>query len=153
MDPARSRWTLFDALATQRRFIYLAVVLLSAAGAWSALKLPSAIYPELTFAKITIVAQGSSLSARQEIFGVTRPIEEAVSIVPGVIRVRSRSIRGASEARPRPSPGGDRGRENQQGRRRLEETTLAESILCDQKEGYRTALHGGVRGHRNSRHL
>ena len=96
-DSAPSRWTLFDALATQRRFIYLAVVLLSAVGAWSALKLPSAIYPELTFAKITIVAQGSSLSARQQIFGVTRPIEEAVSIVPGVIRVRSRSIRGASE--------------------------------------------------------
>ncbi len=31
------------------------------------------------------------------VFSITRPIEEAVSVVPGVLRVRSRSIRGASE--------------------------------------------------------
>jgi len=92
-----TRRALFDALASQRRFIYLAVALLSAAGAWSALRLPSAIYPELTFPRITIVAQGSSLGARQVVFAMTRPIEEAVSTVPGVVRVQSRSIRGASE--------------------------------------------------------
>jgi CzcA family heavy metal efflux pump len=93
----RSRWALFDAIASQRRFIYLAVVLMSAAGVWSAFQLPSAVYPELSFQKITIVAQGSAFSARQQVFAVTRPIEEAVSLVPGVTRVRSRSIRGASE--------------------------------------------------------
>jgi CzcA family heavy metal efflux pump len=92
-----TRPTLFDWLSGQRRFIYLAVALLSAAGAWAAFKLPSAIYPELTFPKITIVAEGSSLGARQVVFAMTRPIEEAVSIVPGVERVKSRSIRGASE--------------------------------------------------------
>ena len=91
------RTSLFDWLAGQRRFIYLAVAMLSAAGAWAALKLPSAIYPELTFPRITIVAEGSSLSARQVVFAMTRPIEEAVSTVPGVERVKSRSIRGASE--------------------------------------------------------
>jgi CzcA family heavy metal efflux pump len=91
------RWALFDVLATQRRFIYLAVAVTSAAGIWSALKLPSAIYPELTFPKITIVASGASLGARQMVFAVARPIEEAVSIVPGVTRVKSRSIRGAVE--------------------------------------------------------
>ncbi|MEO7358780.1 MAG: efflux RND transporter permease subunit, partial [Gemmatimonadaceae bacterium] len=89
--------SLFDVLATQRLFIYLVVALLSVAGIWSALKLPSAIYPELTFPRVTIVAQGSSLGARQVVFAITRPIEEAVSIVPGVQRVRSRSIRGSSE--------------------------------------------------------
>ena len=88
---------LFDALTSQRRFIYLTVAMVSAAGVWSALQLPSAIYPELTFPRITIVAQGSSLAARQVVFAMTRPIEEAVSIVPGVVRVQSRSIRGASE--------------------------------------------------------
>ncbi len=88
---------LFDLLATQRRFIYLVVALLSVAGIWSATRLPSAIYPELVFPRITIVVQGSSLGARQVVFAVTRPIEEAVSIVPGVERVKSRSIRGSSE--------------------------------------------------------
>ncbi|HEX2716138.1 MAG TPA: efflux RND transporter permease subunit [Gemmatimonadaceae bacterium] len=89
--------SLFALLADQRRFVYLVVTLLSAAGVWAALRLPSAIYPELTFSRITVVAQGSALGARQMLFAVTRPIEEAVSIVPGVTRVRSRSIRGGAE--------------------------------------------------------
>ena len=88
---------LFGVLAEQRRFVYLAIALLSAAGIWAALQLPSAIYPELVFSRITIVSQGTSLGARQVLFTVTRPIEEAVSIVPGVTRVQSRSIRGGSE--------------------------------------------------------
>ena len=89
--------TLFDILSRQRRFIYLVVALLSAAGIWAASRLPSAIYPELRFSRITIVAQGSTLGARQVVFSVTRPLEEAVSIVPGVTRVRSHTIRGATE--------------------------------------------------------
>lgn len=96
MSNVRPR-ALFDLLVTQRLFIYLAVALLSVAGVWSAVQLPSAIYPELTFPRITIVAQGASLGARQIVFAVSRPIEEAVSIVPGVELVRSRSIRGSSE--------------------------------------------------------
>jgi multidrug efflux pump subunit AcrB len=91
------RWTLAGAVASQRRFVYLAVALLCAGGIWAALKLPSAIYPELQFARIAIVAQGSALGARQVVFSITQPIEEAVGVVPGVTRVQSRSIRGASE--------------------------------------------------------
>ena len=88
---------LFDVLSRQRRLIYLVVAVLSAAGVWAALRLPSAIYPELEFSRITVVAQGSTLGARQVVFSITRPLEEAVSIVPGVTRVRSHSIRGAVE--------------------------------------------------------
>lgn len=88
---------LFDILSRQQRLVYLLVALLSVAGIWMALRLPSAIYPELQFSRITIVAQGSTLGARQVVFSITRPIEEAVSIVPGVTRVRSHSIRGAGE--------------------------------------------------------
>ena len=91
------RWSLFGLLAQQRRFVYLVVAILSATGVWVARTLPSAIYPELQFYRITIVAEGSSLGARQQMFAVSRPIEEAVSIVPGVFRVTSRSIRGGSE--------------------------------------------------------
>src|SRR4029079_4398254 len=80
-----------------RRFVYLLVGLLSAGGIYAALRLPSAIYPELAFPRVLIVAQGSSLGARQMLFSVTRPTEEAVSIVPGVTRVHSRTIRGATE--------------------------------------------------------
>jgi CzcA family heavy metal efflux pump len=89
--------SLFGVLAAQRRFVYLAIAVLSAAGIWAAFQLPSAIYPELTFSRITIVVQGSSLGARQMLFSASRPIEEAVSIVPGVTRVQSRAIRGGTE--------------------------------------------------------
>ncbi len=93
----RTKRALFTILGEQRRFVYLAVTLLSAAGIWAATRLPSAIYPELEFSRVTIVVQGTSLGARQVLFSITRPIEEAVSIVPGVTRVQSRAIRGGSE--------------------------------------------------------
>jgi CzcA family heavy metal efflux pump len=89
--------SLFDLLAAQRRFVYLLVALLSAGGIYAGLSLPSAIYPELAFPRVLIVAEGLALGARQMLFTVTRPIEEAVSIVPGVTRVRSRTIRGGAE--------------------------------------------------------
>jgi CzcA family heavy metal efflux pump len=94
----------FDLLVRQRRFVYLAVALLSAAGVASALTLPSSIYPELKFSRISIVAQGTALGARQQLFSVTRPLEEAVSTVPGLQQVRSRTIRGASELSLRFAP-------------------------------------------------
>jgi CzcA family heavy metal efflux pump len=97
LPTTRQRWTLAGAVASQRRFVYLTVALLCAAGLWAALRLPSAIYPELQFPRITIVAQGSALGARQVVFSITQPLEEAIGIVPGVTRVQSRSIRGASE--------------------------------------------------------
>lgn len=83
------------------------VVLLSVGGVWLARSLPSAIYPELLFPRITIVAEGSSLGARQVEFSVTRPLEEAVSTIPGVTRVTSKSIRGASEISVTFSPKAD----------------------------------------------
>ncbi|HJQ18916.1 MAG TPA: efflux RND transporter permease subunit [Gemmatimonadaceae bacterium] len=87
----------FALLAQQRRFVYLLVGVLTAVGIAVAFRIPSAIYPELNFSRITVVVSGSSLGGRQVLFAITRPIEEAVSIVPGVIRVQSRTIRGAAE--------------------------------------------------------
>ncbi|NUP70286.1 MAG: efflux RND transporter permease subunit [Gemmatimonadaceae bacterium] len=95
--PEKERWTLAGAVAGQRRFVYLVIALLCAAGIWAATKLPSAIYPELQYPRITIVAQGSALGARQVVFAITQPIEEAISVIPGVTRVQSKSIRGASQ--------------------------------------------------------
>ena len=50
--------SLFGLLAEQRRFVYLAIAVLSGAGIWAALQLPSAIYPELTFSRVTVVVRG-----------------------------------------------------------------------------------------------
>jgi multidrug efflux pump subunit AcrB len=103
----KSKRSLWSLLAEQRRFVYMTVALVSAAGIWAALSLPSSIYPELKFSRITVVTEGSSLGARQVLFTITRPIEEAVSVVLGVTRVNSRSIRGGSEVNVTFAPGAD----------------------------------------------
>ena len=99
--------TLFDYLIRQRRFIYLTVALLTIAGIGAALRMPSSIYPELKFERITIVAEGTSLGARQQMFSVTRPLEQAVSVVAGLQRMDTRSIRGSSELNLTFAPGTD----------------------------------------------
>jgi len=97
----------FDVLSRQRRFVYLAIAVLTAAGIWALFTLPAAIYPELQFSRITVVAEGSALGARQVVFSITRPLEEAISVVPGVTRVHSHSIRGATEIQVTFAPGTD----------------------------------------------
>ncbi len=60
-------------------------------------RMPSGIYPEVAFPRIVVIAQTPGMAVKDVEVAVTRPIEEAVSIVLGVIRVRSKSVRGASE--------------------------------------------------------
>ena len=66
-------------------------------GVLAARALPSSIYPPLQFPRIVIVAHSGTLPPQSMSLIVTRPIEQVVMAVPGVRRVRSRSIRGASE--------------------------------------------------------
>jgi CzcA family heavy metal efflux pump len=79
------------------RAIALATVALVGAGVLAALNLPSSIYPPLEFPRIVVVAHSGTLPAQTMTLTVTRPIEQAVMEVPGIRRVRSRSIRGAAE--------------------------------------------------------
>ena len=122
-ETRKPKRALFTMLGQQRRFVYLAVTLLSAAGVWAALRLPSAIYPELEFSRVTVVVNGTSLGARQVLFSITRPIEEAVSIVPGVTRVQSRAIRGGSETNVTFAPRTDMVDALQQVRARVNQVT------------------------------
>ena len=67
------------------------------AGVIAAFTLPSSIYPPLEFPRIVIIAHSGTLPPQTMMLTVTRPVEQAVMEVPGVRRVRSRSIRGAAE--------------------------------------------------------
>jgi CzcA family heavy metal efflux pump len=77
--------------------IVLTTGLLTAFGIVSMLRMPSGIYPEVAFPRIVVIAQTPGLAVKDVEIAVTRPIEEATSIVLGVIRVRSKSVRGAAE--------------------------------------------------------
>jgi CzcA family heavy metal efflux pump len=63
----------------------------------AAFRLPSNVYPELSFPRIVIVAHSGDLSPQNMLLNVTRPLEETAKTVLGAQRVRSRTIRGAVE--------------------------------------------------------
>ncbi|HMB07842.1 MAG TPA: efflux RND transporter permease subunit [Isosphaeraceae bacterium] len=87
--------------------IVLTTILLTAFGVVSMLRMPSGIYPEVAFPRIVVIAQSPGLAVKDVEVAVTRPIEEAVSIVLGVVRVRSKSVRGAAELSIDFAPGTD----------------------------------------------
>ncbi|HEX4592102.1 MAG TPA: efflux RND transporter permease subunit, partial [Gemmataceae bacterium] len=98
-------------LASKARPYFGAVVLtcglLTAGGIYSATRMPSGVYPEVTFPRIAVVARVPDWDVTKMEVKVTRPLEEAVSTVLGVTQVRSKSIRGGSELSIEFAPGTD----------------------------------------------
>jgi CzcA family heavy metal efflux pump len=78
-------------------FVWIAVLALAALGARSIFVLPSGIYPEMVFPRVVVVAHAGQIAADLVEAQVTRPLEEALAVVPGVRYVRARTIRGAAE--------------------------------------------------------
>jgi CzcA family heavy metal efflux pump len=78
-----------------------------ALGLWFGIALPTALYPELEYPRVVVVASALGQPAETIDVTVTRPIEEVASAVPGVQRVRGRSIRSAAEVSIFFTPGTD----------------------------------------------
>lgn len=87
--------------------VVLTVVLLTAGGIYSVTRMPSSVYPEVTFPRIAVVARVAGLSVTNMDVLVTQPLEQAVSTVMGIASVRSKSIRGGSELSLDFNPGTD----------------------------------------------
>jgi CzcA family heavy metal efflux pump len=94
---AASRWNLVRAIRPYFGVVLLAVVFLFAAGIYSAFKIPSGIYPEVAFPRVAVIASVPGLGIKSVEVAVTRTLERALSVVLGVTRVRSKTVRGASE--------------------------------------------------------
>ncbi len=77
--------------------IVVVIVGLCAWGTGSIFTLPSGIYPDVAFPRIVVIAERGEDSVENMMIGVTRPMEEAVNAVPGLVRVRSKTIRGGCE--------------------------------------------------------
>ena len=77
--------------------VVLTAVLLTAGGIYSATRMPSSVYPDVTFPRIAVVARVPDFDITRMEVKVTRPLEDAVSTVVGVASVRSKTIRGGSE--------------------------------------------------------
>jgi CzcA family heavy metal efflux pump len=77
--------------------LFLLILVLCTAGIWTASRLPSSIFPAVTFPRIKVIADAGEEPAAQMIPAVTRPLEEAILRVPGIERVTSTTTRGSVE--------------------------------------------------------
>src|SRR6185369_11606910 len=65
-----SRWAVERPAA-----LFLLVAVLCAAGVWSGLRLPSSIFPAVTFPRIKVIAEAAEEPAAQMVPAVTRPLD------------------------------------------------------------------------------
>ena len=87
--------------------VALLTLALFAYGAYALFRLPSGIYPDVDFPRVVVVARVGDLPPGLVETAATRPLEEVLATVPGVHRLRSRTIRGAVELSVNFVPGTD----------------------------------------------
>jgi CzcA family heavy metal efflux pump len=84
-------------VSTQKRAVLLVIALLSIGGLIALARIPRALFPQTDFPRIIIVAENGVAPAQQTLVSVTRPIEEAMSGIPGIARIKSTTARGSTE--------------------------------------------------------
>ena len=89
--------TLLARLHPHRRALFALLALLVALGVHSAFTSARSIYPRVSFPRIAVIAERGDQAVRTMLISTTLRIERAVSTVPGIERVRSKTVRGASE--------------------------------------------------------
>ncbi len=83
--------------AKHRRSILFLALILALAGVAAGLKLPVALFPHVNFPRVVVTLDAGDRPADQMVIAVTRPVEQAVRSVPGVVGLRSTSSRGSAE--------------------------------------------------------
>ena len=79
------------------RTIVFVILVLAAVGIYLAFTLPIAVFPSTDFPRIIIGVDNGVMPIDQMMVTVTRPIEEAVNSVPGLVSVQSITSRGDAE--------------------------------------------------------
>ncbi|HLQ67832.1 MAG TPA: efflux RND transporter permease subunit [Candidatus Limnocylindrales bacterium] len=87
----------FDAVVLQRRALVLILASLVVLSVFAVRQLPTSILPEVTFPRIKLVADSGELPSDAMLRTVTRPLEESLRRVPGVVEIRSVTSRGSTE--------------------------------------------------------
>jgi CzcA family heavy metal efflux pump len=82
---------------TQWRAVVVVIILLSIGGLIAITRVPLSLFPQTDFPRIIIVVENGEVPAPQMLVTVTRPVEEAMSGMPGIARVKSVTSRGAAE--------------------------------------------------------
>jgi len=81
----------------QSRAILVVIFMLAVGGIVGMTRVPRALFPQTDFPRIVIIVDNGEAPAQQTLVSVTRPIEEGMSGIPGIARIKSTTSRGSVE--------------------------------------------------------
>jgi CzcA family heavy metal efflux pump len=80
-----------------RAAVYLLAGLLTTGGLYALYTLPAAIYPEVAYPRIVVLGRGGTFEAQEMVVAATRPLEQAMSGLLDLRKIRARTVRGSVE--------------------------------------------------------
>jgi CzcA family heavy metal efflux pump len=75
--------------------VFFIVLGLCLGGIYAATSMPSSVFPQTNFPRVTIMVDNGEMPAEEMMATITKPIEEAMKDAPGVVSVRSNTGRGS----------------------------------------------------------
>ena len=84
-------------LVRYRGPIFFFLIVLSLAGIYAAQQVPISVFPETNFPRVVVGVDNGVMPVEQMQVTITKPVEDAVNSVPGLVRVRSITSRGSAE--------------------------------------------------------
>ena len=81
----------------RRRSLLTLLFMLIGAGIFAGLSMPVALFPDVRFPRIAITVDAGDRPVDQMEGAVTRPVEQAIRAVPGILDLRSNTSRGSAE--------------------------------------------------------
>src|SRR4029077_615247 len=80
-----------------RSTIFFFLIVLTVAGIYLATQIPISVFPTTNFPRVVIGVDNGVMPVEQMQSTITKPIEDAVNVVPGLVTVRSTTSRGSAE--------------------------------------------------------
>ena len=77
--------------------IFFFLIVLTIAGIYAAFQVPISVFPDTNFPRVVIGVDNGVMPVEQMQVTITKPIEDAVNSVPGLMTVRSTTSRGSAE--------------------------------------------------------
>ena len=84
-------------LQKYRSTIFFFLVVLTIGGLYFATQVPISVFPDTNFPRVVIGVDNGVTPVEQMQVRITKPIEDAINIVPGLVTVRSTTSRGSAE--------------------------------------------------------
>jgi CzcA family heavy metal efflux pump len=92
-----NRTSLIGQFATRQwKGIVFIILGLCLAGIYSALSMPSSVFPQTNFPRVVMLVDNGEMPAEEMMATITRPIEAAMKDVPGVVNIRCSTSRGSA---------------------------------------------------------